>query len=206
MIVTSALLGVCHIFISPQFEALSRGFKETVGDDASWLAVRPEVELSCLCASPDNNQVSKSMDDCGAIALSLADSSIKEVTDFWSDATLEFDIDEPCPATIDQGRIKEIVFRSIKYYLGRPGHVQLDNGMIHPDDIQRAKGDQLLRARLLLRYWYGSQDLPYPRFFTVSGVSPEFLFTAASHHRSAHVRSNSISLASLPISRSEMLR
>lgn len=149
---------------------------------AWWKRVRPKPSYLFVRTGSDRDQMAKSINDCGAIALTLADSTMKELADFWSRDTIRFVISKPGPRSVNPDHVKEIVFRSIQRYLERPGHVNLDNGTLGPDDIQCGVGDGLLRANLLLRYWTGSRNLPRPRYFTVSGVLPDFFAATASYH------------------------
>ena len=88
--------------------------------------------------------------------------------DLWSLDKIDFYFSpsEPSNPTV----IEEIVFRSINWYLRRPGHVALPGGMLSTEDIDAAKDDALIRTNLLLEYWHASRTLPCKECFSVSGA------------------------------------
>ena len=92
------------------------------------------------------------------MVLGLAKSSIRDIKDLWSFEKIEFLI-EPKPQIISDFVLEEIVFRSIEKYLERPGHVLLPDGMIPEAEIESEQGNNLLRVRMLWRYWHGSSTL-----------------------------------------------
>lgn len=102
---------------------------------------------------------------------------IRKVEDLWSQEKIHFKFD-PILRHVQGAILEEIMFRSIKKYLDRPGHVLLPDGMISPDDIASSKEDCLLRANLLLEYWHGSKTLPCVEKYIVSitsSVIPEYV-------------------------------
>ena len=77
------------------------------------------------------------------IALELSKSSIRFVEDLWSFEKIEFEVS--CePRTIRVAVLKEIIFRSFGSYLARPGHVELPDGMVPPEELERNRDDTLL--------------------------------------------------------------
>ena len=88
--------------------------------------------------------------------------------DLWSSDKIHFYFSpyEPRNRTV----IEEVVFRSIKWYLIRPGHVMLPGGMLSSEDIEAAQDDALIRTNLLLEYWHASRTLPCKEYFSVSGA------------------------------------
>ena len=88
--------------------------------------------------------------------------------DLWSLDKIHFYFSpsEPSNPTV----IEEIVFRSINWYLRRPGHVVLPGGMLSSEEIDAAKDNPLIRTNLLLEYWHTSRTLPCKEYFSVSGA------------------------------------
>lgn len=94
--------------------------------------------------------------------------------DLWSQNKIRFQVTPRNPKSIDPEVIKEITFRSIDQYLGRPGHVLLPNNMLSPEDINASKDDPLIRANLFLQYWHGSGALPCKEDSLVSSIESQF--------------------------------
>jgi hypothetical protein len=93
-----------------------------------------------------------------AIALQLAQTSIRKVEDVWSLEKIYMDISSE-PRVINAQVLEEIVFRSFDAYLKRPGHVLLPNQMIPTAVFEKERRNPLLRVRMLWEYWHGSPTL-----------------------------------------------
>jgi hypothetical protein len=97
-----------------------------------------------------------------AIALELSQSSICCVEDLWSPEKITF-VCSPEPQDTDPRILGEIILRSFAAYLERPGHVQLPNGMIPDEELERERNNALLRVRMFWEYWHGSKTLDHRR-------------------------------------------
>jgi hypothetical protein len=102
-------------------------------------------------------KVCKSPQNASSIAVKISNSSIKSVNDLWSREKIYFEI-SPELQNMNADGLKEIVFRSVLYYLKCPGHVSLP-GLIEPEEIEKEHGNHCLRVVKLWRYWHGSNTL-----------------------------------------------
>lgn len=102
-----------------------------------------------------------------AVALKLAQSSIRDIGDLWSPEKIRFEV-HPEPQTMDRAVLEEIVFRSFQKYLERPGHVLLPGNIIPEQEIEEERCNSLLRVQQLWEYWHGSGTLDYELYRKVS--------------------------------------
>lgn len=72
--------------------------------------------------------------------------------------------------TFNQDALEEIVMRSVKKYLERPGHARLPGGIISVEEFDRERHNSLLRVKKLWEYWHGSPTLNQRIPRTVSGI------------------------------------
>lgn len=119
-----------------------------------------------------NVKVCEDLRTVAAVAVNLSITSIRYVEDLWEENKIKFILD-PTPQSLGEPYLKEIVFQSILFYLKRPGHVLLQDGMISPSDIDKEHDNPLLRVRKFWEYWHGSTTLTHEKTRTVSAeISP----------------------------------
>ena len=104
-----------------------------------------------------------------AIAIQLAQTSIRRVEDVWSLEKIYMVIN-PEPQAMNAEILEEIVFRSFDAYLKGPGHVLLPNQMIPSAVFEKERRNPLLRVRMLWEYWHGSPTLDFRSSRKVSTV------------------------------------
>jgi len=152
------MFGNPHFFDTAQFREMLQSFRKGIEKDDRWFLVSwchaqkwTQTKVMGLKACKDLHTVA-------AIALELAQSSIRSVEDLWSSEKIEFVI-HPQPQIMTRTVLEEIVVRSVEKYLERPGHVLLPDGMISTAEFEKERHNPLLRVRKLWEYWHGSPTL-----------------------------------------------